>query len=32
MEVGNITKAAIFKKFLHFVIKTQKYFFCDGAF
>ena len=32
MEVENITKAAIFKKFLHFVIKTQKYFFCDGAF
>ena len=32
MEVGNITKAAIFKKFLHFVIKTQNYFFCDGAF
>ena len=32
MEDENITKAAIFKKFLHFVIKTQTIFFVTVLF
>ena len=32
MKVGNITKAATFKSFLHLSYKTCNYFFCDSAF
>ena len=31
-EVGNITKAAASKSFLHLIIKTHNCFFCDSAF
>ena len=32
MEVGNITKSAIFKSFLHLSYKNTQSFFCDSAF
>ena len=32
MEVGNITKAAIFKSFIHLSHKNTQLLFCDKAF
>ena len=32
MEVGNITKAATFKSFLHLSYKNTQLLFCDSAF